>query len=212
MSLLLISGKATSGKDEFYSEISSLCELLLGKECIRIAFADPLKKMATSLFGWDGNKDGEGRLLLIDIGMILRGEYLCKNYRIFNKNTMEEIIRGSYHIYDVYTYLVSNFTPQKTFWVDLFIKTLISYNNDNNVYVCTDWRFKNEFFLLDMLFDNIYKIRINREHINYIDNFSECDLDDFNFDFVIKNDSTLENFHLKIKDVFNKIFHENKFR
>lgn len=63
MKIIMVAGKAGSGKDTF-------CKLamdLYGDKIWRFAFADELKEIAQDM-GWDGEKDNRGRQLLIDIG------------------------------------------------------------------------------------------------------------------------------------------------
>ena len=66
MKILLLTGRAGSGKDTF-------CDLAMrsGVNVARHAFADSLKQMAFTA-GWDGVKDEKGRLLLIDLGNYIR--------------------------------------------------------------------------------------------------------------------------------------------
>lgn len=56
-------GSAGAGKTE--------CAKALQKRysrAITLSFADPIKKMAIKEFGWDGNKDDKGRILLQRLG------------------------------------------------------------------------------------------------------------------------------------------------
>lgn len=64
--LIGLSGYAGVGKDE-------IAKILQQYGWKRIAFADPLKRIATAL-GWDGNKDEAGRRLLQSLGVAVRDE------------------------------------------------------------------------------------------------------------------------------------------
>ena len=66
MKILLLTGRAGSGKDTF-------CDLATrsGVNVARHAFADSLKRLAFNA-GWDGVKDEKGRRLLIDLGNSIR--------------------------------------------------------------------------------------------------------------------------------------------
>ena len=66
MKIIMLSGKAGSGKDTFYK-----LSLPGNFDCERFAFADYLKDVARSV-GWDGTKEEKGRQLLIDLGSIVR--------------------------------------------------------------------------------------------------------------------------------------------
>jgi hypothetical protein len=64
--IILISGKAQSGKDLF-------AELFIEKaqqdnKCLRIAYGDFVKFVCEKYFGWDGIKDAEGRRILQFVG------------------------------------------------------------------------------------------------------------------------------------------------
>ena len=82
--IILISGKASVGKTtvgDFLDELLSEIPL----NVTSTGFADDLKKVATSIFNWDGRKDSKGRKLLQQIGLIGR-EY--------NKNIWVEKLLG----------------------------------------------------------------------------------------------------------------------
>ena len=66
MLIVMIAGKAGSGKDEV---VSIICRH--NNRAKRFAFADNLKTMARSL-GWDGKKDERGRLFLQQLGKVGR--------------------------------------------------------------------------------------------------------------------------------------------
>jgi hypothetical protein len=68
MIVILLSGKAQSGKDTFYETIWSKIHSVNSE---RIAFADELKAYARRL-GWDGKKDERGGKFLQDLGSIVR--------------------------------------------------------------------------------------------------------------------------------------------
>jgi dephospho-CoA kinase len=69
LTVVLLSGKAESGKDTFYElaidKMNNFCSEVPFQ---KVAFADAVKKTARDSFGWDGNKDEKGRSLLIMIG------------------------------------------------------------------------------------------------------------------------------------------------
>ena len=67
MTIIFISGKAQAGKTTTAYLIQKNLELL-GKASVVINYADLLKHICTSYFGWDGRKDKEGRHLLQEVG------------------------------------------------------------------------------------------------------------------------------------------------
>ena len=70
--VILVSGKAGSGKS---TVASMLANKLADEPSLRVmfyGFADPIKYLARSYFGWDGEKDDKGRRLLQQIGFVGR--------------------------------------------------------------------------------------------------------------------------------------------
>lgn len=67
MIVLTISGKARAGKDTVAGMLREKMEAK-GKKVLIMHYADLLKYLCTSLFGWDGNKDEKGRTLLQYVG------------------------------------------------------------------------------------------------------------------------------------------------
>jgi hypothetical protein len=69
--VILISGKAGTGKDTFANILVEELQNCQYK-AITDHFAFAVKQAALEYFGWDGNKDARGRLLLQNIGRIGR--------------------------------------------------------------------------------------------------------------------------------------------
>lgn len=66
MKIIMINGKKGSGKDTLADLI--MCYLIKhGVKVGKIPNAEYVKTIATTMYGWDGNKDAKGRKLLIDI-------------------------------------------------------------------------------------------------------------------------------------------------
>ena len=73
--VITVSGKAESGKD-FCSKILKKELERLGKKVLIVHYADYLKFIATQYFGWNGEKDVEGRRLLQWLGTdVVRKRY-----------------------------------------------------------------------------------------------------------------------------------------
>lgn len=72
--IILVNGKATAGKDTFYKYVKENYLLHSTKKCVRMAFADELKKYLLER-GWNGKKDEEGRKLLQYTGDNLKSRY-----------------------------------------------------------------------------------------------------------------------------------------
>lgn len=87
--IVLISGKARSGKDTFAMYFSAEAKLH-GKRVLTIKYGDILKFICKEYFDWDGIKDEKGRTLLQQIGTNLCRE---NNPDIW-VNCVIEIIKG----------------------------------------------------------------------------------------------------------------------
>lgn len=82
--LVLIGGKAGVGKTEAAKYLyRNLFLNYIGLNISHTLFAQPIKDIARSVFGWDGNKDGKGRRLLQAIGTEAGREY---NEDIWNQH------------------------------------------------------------------------------------------------------------------------------
>ncbi len=78
--IVLVSGKAGSGKTTFANNVSHLLSSVKNSSLI-IPLSESLKEEAKKEHGWDGNKDEEGRALLQRLGEHRRSEdidYWCK--------------------------------------------------------------------------------------------------------------------------------------
>lgn len=73
MKVICISAKARHGKDTAAEIMKEYLEMQ-GKKVLITHFADLLKYLCKSLFGWDGNKDERGRTLLQYIGTDVVGK------------------------------------------------------------------------------------------------------------------------------------------
>ena len=67
MKVIAISGKAGHGKDTV-AEMLRTCLTAAGKKVLVTHYADLLKHICKSFFGWDGEKDEHGRWLLQYVG------------------------------------------------------------------------------------------------------------------------------------------------
>lgn len=172
MAIILISGKAGCGKDTAANHMNAILNQR-GHKTMRLAFANYLKYLAKQYFGWNGEKDEEGRNLLQTLGT--------------------ETIRNQYN---------------QDFWVNSVIDIISIGKEFFNFkhFIISDWRFISEFKLIDSLLGhlNIIKVRIERPSYKKILNekqeqhSSEKDLDNFDFDYIIINNGSLEDFSNKI--------------
>lgn len=186
MKIIMISGKSQSGKDATAKIIE---ENLKEKEynVLTIHFADLVKFYAKQYYNWNGEKDHNGRALLQMIGTtIMRSRY-------------------------------------PTYWAEIVAKFIDAVEELNHfqIVLIPDWRFINEYETVydyaQKLNQEVITIRVNRykDGIPYINpqmneqqatHVSECELDNFVFNWIIENKGTLED----IKQSVNYILdHEN---
>ena len=88
-------------------------------------------------------------------------------------------------------------------WIDILVKK--SRETKGNVYV-SDVRFRNEFDAMRK--NNFVLVKVNRGGVEVNNHSSEIELDgvpDYDWDFVLDNDGTLEEFYSKIDLCLNNI-------
>jgi hypothetical protein len=162
--VLMLSGKAGSGKTTVRTALQKAFETNAVR-VFPVSFADGVRKVATEIFGWDGDKtlykDAEdkidltrGRGLLIGVGMKMR-----------------EI--------------------NPSVWVDLLVRRI--YEGPNGVYIVDDARFPNEITVLKRIFGaSCVSFRLTREGITTFKDETEDALDHEVglFDFTTHNNTT----------------------
>ena len=181
--IILISGKAESGKD-------TVANIILGKQtkfgnAYNWHFASPVKFIATHSFGWDGKKDKAGRALLQMIGDGGRNY----NPNIWVNEMLRSLSSACNHSLKSETDGILIVIPDTRYKNE--IEQVLKFGEENDVSVVT--------------------IRVERpNHKNHLtskqrSNSSETDLDDWKlWDFKIVNDSTkeaLENVVLNVLEV-----------
>jgi hypothetical protein len=180
--IFLLSGKAQSGKDTFFEFTQKMFGWFKNGNLAvgRIAFADELKRFAERM-GWDGAKDERGGKFLQDLGTVGR------NYNA-------------------------------DMWVDCAMPELRWYQESKNAdIICfTDCRYPNEIERINSLSwitGRVVTVRIDRPgHVSNRDpsHVSEIALDNFDFDYYIKNDGSLKEYRIKVIELVQKILEENK--
>lgn len=98
MKILMISGKAGSGKTFLAGHIKRTYENLYGWRVAILGFGDPLKMVARALYKWDGEKGENGRHLLQQLGtnIVHPNNHLCWT------NCIIEIICGLSSEFDLF--------------------------------------------------------------------------------------------------------------
>jgi len=204
--IFLIGGKAGSGKDTFYNILTTVNkEKYNTYKIVRFSFAEAIKKIAVNQFNWNQVKDDYGRKLLIFLGSYLGDEITFRNKLcsddMFNENLTDKVYSSWYEVKEKLDIL---FTKDKNFWVDIVKDKL--YNNYDLYDYCfiTDFRFKKEYVNLSICFDNVKTIKIDRRKVIKIDSKSENDLNDFTFDYVVRNNKDLNEFKSEIVKFFDE--------
>ena len=166
MKVICISAKAQHGKDTSAVILKDIYEAE-GKRVLITHYADLLKYICKTFFGWNGEKDDYGRTLLQQVGTNI----VC--------------------------------AKQPDFWVDFIINILKLFEGTWDIVIIPDCRFVNEIENMQANFDTTV-IRVVRPNF---DNGltpaqkahpSEVDMDNYNFDFALLNNGSLESFQEKM--------------
>jgi len=190
MELIALSGYARSGKD-------SAAEVLVENGWTRIAFADKLRDFLYALNPIVGTETE-----YLD-GMV-DGRRWVNQWRLVR---LQEVIDA--YGWDGYksTDYVSEIRPllqrlgteagRQTLWDTIWIDAALKNLDPNGKYVITDCRFENEANVV--IERNGMVVRINRSGVGPANaHVSETGLDSFDFDIVIENDGTLEEFKQEV--------------
>lgn len=173
MKVICISGKARHGKDTAAIQLENELKNK-GYKVLVAHYADLLKYICKTFFGWNGEKDEEGRRILQYVGT--------------------DVIRQQ----------------MPNYWVDFIISILTLFKNEWDYVLIPDCRFPNEIERLKESGINTCTLRIERENFvsdlteEQMNHISETALDNFKFDYVIKN-TTLNEFYSLIKQYINTL-------
>jgi hypothetical protein len=124
--IILISGKAQSGKDEF----SNFFIEKAGKSntCIRLAYGDFVKFVCEKYFGWNGIKDEEGRKILQFIGT----DMARKVHPDIWVNMTIDLVKGIGRLYDYVLISDTRFANEITKWSKENYETIVVRVNRPN--------------------------------------------------------------------------------
>ena len=168
MKIIIISGKAQHGKDTFANFAKDILESK-NKKVLIAHFGDLVKYTAKTFFNWDGKKDENGRSILQSVGT--------------------NDIRTKY----------------PDFWVNYIRDVLSVYYNEWDYVLIPDCRFFNEITKISSLkIWEVITIRVNRPNFDnglteeQKNHPSETNLDNYDFDYYIKNDGSLEEYKNKV--------------
>ena len=186
MKILMLSAKSQHGKDTVANLMREQLEKR-GKSVLIIHFADLVKHYATDYYNWNGKKDAEGRALLQMIGTgLLRArwpEYWAEIVGKFLDAIGDlEDIRYGFNFIIIPVWRFTNEFETVAHYAELFNNPVTTIRVER--YNQNGTRYKNPNMTTDQL-----------EHI------SECQLDNFPFEWIIENRGTIED----LKDSVNII-------
>jgi len=194
---IAISGKAGSGKDTISKllvkqlrKANGTNDYIYSENYMKVqyvAFADPIKEIARTMFP-----------LLPEIAFTGPSKNRSMPIPGAQKNGQALTVRQL--LIDIGT---NGRNYDSNIWLNdfkySFNKSLLS---QNNIFVVTDVRFRNEFDLLKKL--GFYKIRVFRESSDKIDDPSETNQDGINdgeFDYVLNNSGTLSELNQEVAKI-----------
>lgn len=96
--IIIISGKASSGKNFLADRLQSTLEKVYNFKVMQLAFADTLKMVCREVCGWDGKKGPHGRELLQRVGT----DIVHPNNQMCWTNCVKEIIMGLHTEFDYF--------------------------------------------------------------------------------------------------------------
>lgn len=165
MKVVLISGKAQSGKDTFATLFKNYAEPYVeneNKRVLIIRYADMLKFVCNKYFNWNGEKDLKGRTLLQTIGT----DIVRKNNPDTWVNCVIELVKGLQSLYDYVLIPDTRFPNEISKWmgsgIDYVTVRIERLNSDNTPYV-------------------------NNLSIEQKNHISETALDNYIFDYTVYN-------------------------
>lgn len=110
--ILLLSGKAGAGKSFLAEALRNEYKEKYNKRAACLAFADTLKMVARNVYGWDGEKDREGRFLLQHLGT----DVAQRNYKYCWVDALKAIMYGLTSEFDVFIITDARF-PHEIDWL-----------------------------------------------------------------------------------------------
>ena len=192
--LIVFSGKAQSGK----STSAKVLQDVLGTNKVEIySFATALKKIAQEYFNWDG----------IDKGIYMHDVKVPdqRGHRIVSQPIPD---KGRQLLINIGQYMRK---IRSTIWIDYVvnqIKKEISIGSDR-IFVIDDLRFRNELELVKVIQPCI-SIRLTRNSQLDLNDISETDLDNSEFDYYIDNNGTIEDLKKELSKVYEDILFKVK--
>lgn len=182
--IIALMGAPRAGKDTFAS-------FFLSDNVVQYAFAKPIKEMLCAAFGWK----------MEDFETPWKDQ-LDPFWKVVPREMMEYIGTGimrrdlpsKFPMFDQYI--------GESIWVKRFEK--FHLENQNKTIIITDLRYNPEFDFLSSL--EYYNILIERDGT---DSTRMYDINKHNYHFKLENNSTIEDFRKKSKEIFKSIVGDN---
>jgi hypothetical protein len=197
--LVVFSGKAQSGKTTASNVLREIAKAQLPPNYdfnihgpVKIfSFATALKKIAEEYFGWDGDKG------------IYYGD---ADKNDFTYETGDRIVipdKGRQLLINIGQHMRA---IRATVWVDYVINKIKAEgaSGTNKVFIIDDMRFSNE-LILAKTFDACVSVRLKRDSELHLDDTSETDLDNAEFDYYIDNNGDEAALKSKMSGLFEQI-------
>jgi hypothetical protein len=184
---IAICGKAGSGKDtagQYFRDLTTVST--------KIAFADPIKEIARTMFPYVPRKCFYG-------DSKYRATIIPKAFKNGQPLTVRQLL------IDIGTGLGRQYYENT--WLDAFDFALNkAEKNDVNLVIVTDVRFRNEFDHLKS--KGFFMIRLKRNEFTAINDISETNQDgilDSEFDCILENNETKDELNDKIIQIYQKV-------
>lgn len=210
--IILISGWCGSGKD-------TIADYLVDKfKFLKISIADDLKRKVAKKYNFDhsltqSQKGKQTTILYTDGNKTVRDLLIYEAYRRKQSHGNDTFIKTVSKNISEIDYI------QHHMLINSSYENQISNQLSNIIckhIVIPDFRFKHEYeHMYDSfhglckygVINNVVTLRVNRFDKHPVDSFSEKDLDDFNFDFVLENNADIRSLNKEINAVINNVFY-----
>lgn len=186
MNIILISGKAGSGKDFLAEKIKEFLEVNYNLKGYVIHFADALKMVCTQIYKWDGFKGENGRNLLQTVGT----DIAQKNNKTIWADIVCSIIKG---FKSEFNFVI---IPDARFRHEI-LRIRDTFNSDSD-----------KIFTVRIYFSPNEENQLTDEQKQHS---SETDLDKESFDFYFNNKShNIANFYYQLYQLVEAYFKKEK--
>ncbi len=180
--IILISGYKRSGKD-------TIADYLVQKYGFtRYGFADPIKETVKYLFDWNDDWINNNK------------ETIDERWGISYRQAAQWLGTEAFQYSICEKYPLFKETIGRSFWVKKFENL---YNNKENNYVLSDYRFPHEYELLKHL--NPICIKVERDGCEFDGHESESYIETLHYNHIIENNTLLPALYFKIDGIMKKI-------